>query len=79
MKASRLNPYSESRKHLATVGESYSTHGWFAVKWGFFLIFTGLASVIHGIVPAWFPFTAPRNIVKLKKLVDERHYTLSKQ
>ena len=67
-----MNPLKKSKDHLQNVKETYSQHGWFAIKWGFYIIWTGLASVIHGIFPFLFPFTAPKNILKLKKMMDDR-------
>lgn len=62
----------ESKDHLELVGETYAQHGRFAIRWGFFLVWTGVASIVHGIFPSLFPFTAPRNILKLKALMDQR-------
>ena len=67
-----MNPISKSKKHLQDVKESYFFHGWFAIKWGFFILYTGIASIIHGIFPFLFPFTAPKNILKIKKMMDLR-------
>lgn len=51
-----------SRNHLQEAGKTYGPHGAFAIKAGFLLFFAGFASIIHGIVPALFPFVA-RDIV----------------
>ena len=59
-------------KHLKDVEESYAEHGWFAIKWGFFIMWTGLASIIHGIFPFLFQFTAPKNLLRLQKLMEDR-------
>ena len=64
--------FKEAKEHLELVDESYTEHGGFAIRWGFFLVWTGFASIVHGLVPSLFPFTAPRNILKLKALMDER-------
>lgn len=64
---------SKSKKHLESVNQSYVFHGSFAIKWGFYLVWTGVASIIHGIFPSFFPFTAPRNIARLTQLVKKHH------
>jgi len=67
-----MNPITKSRKHLNDVEESYCQHGWFAIKWGLYIVCTGLASIIHGIFPFLFPFTAPKNLLKLHKIMEDR-------
>jgi len=62
----------ESRRHLKQVEQNYAGHGLFALKWGFFLIWTGFASIIHGLVPGLFQFTAPRNLQRLNELLKTR-------
>jgi hypothetical protein len=59
-------------QHLKSVNESYFQHGFFAVKWGLFLVITGIVSIIHGFFPFLFPFMAPKNVLKLKKVLDDR-------
>lgn len=68
-----MNPLKEARAHLELVRESYSVHGWFAIKWGFYLIWLGIASILHGIFPFMLKFHTPQGILRLKKLMDERH------
>ncbi len=63
---------SKSREHLQEVNQTYREHGWFAVKWGLFLIWTGVVSIIHGICPAFFKFRAPRNVMRVARLIKER-------
>lgn len=67
-----MDPITKSKKHLTDVEEGYFEHGWFAIKWGIFIVGTGLASIIHGILPFLFPFTAPKNLLKLHKMMEER-------
>lgn len=64
--------FKSSKEHLKQVNESYSKHGRFAIKWGLYLIYTGCVSIIHGIVPAVFKFTAPRNVMKLARMIEQR-------
>lgn len=68
-----MNWLKQSQNHLSDVKESYWRHGWFAVKWGFFLVWTGVVSILHGIFPFLFPFLAPKNVLKMKALMDERN------
>lgn len=67
-----MNPIKKSQKHLKEVGETYQQHGWFAIKWGFFILWTGVASIIHGIFPFLLPFEAPKNLLRLQKLMEQR-------
>lgn len=68
-----MNPFKESRRHLEHVQESYGVHGLFAIKWGFYLIWLGITSILHGIFPFMLKFYTPQGILKLKKLMDERN------
>jgi uncharacterized protein YjeT (DUF2065 family) len=52
-----------SKKHLKEAGKAYGPHGLFAVKAGVLLVYAGLASIIHGLIPALFPFKS-RDIVR---------------
>lgn len=60
------------RKHLKDVHETYFSHAWFAIKWGFFLILIGIASLIHAIFPFLFAFTAPRGVIRIYKIIQKR-------
>ncbi len=59
-------------KHLKTAKQSYLPHGFFAIKWGIYLMITGLVSVIHGIFPFLWPFVAPRNVLKVARMIEQR-------
>jgi len=52
-------------KHLSESQESYRNHCTWAVTSGCKMILAGMASVIHGIVPALFTFTSAKCIVDL--------------
>lgn len=67
----------KSSDHLKEVQQSYWTHAAFAIKWGWFLIWTGFVSILHGLIPAVFPFTAPRNILKVAKMIEQREHDLN--
>jgi hypothetical protein len=54
--------FRQSSHHLQEAGKSYFVHGRFAVKAGFMLIFAGITSILHGLIPAVFPFLS-RDIV----------------
>jgi hypothetical protein len=62
-----------SQEHLREVNQTYYQHALFAIKWGLYLVGTGVVSIIHGVVPGLFPFTAPKNILRLSQLVESRH------
>jgi hypothetical protein len=61
------------KEHLESVNESYFVHGSSALTWGFFLIFTGLVLIVHGIFPFLFPFLPASNIRKINKKLDARN------
>lgn len=61
-----------SKIHLKEAKKRYFPHLFYAVKWGFFLIYTGILSIIHGVIPAFFPFHAPRNVMKIARMLEER-------
>jgi hypothetical protein len=52
-------------KHLEASQETYLTHLKFAIKAGSELIWVGIASILHGIHPSFFPFTAAKKVVDL--------------
>jgi len=52
-----------SKAHLKEANKTYFPHGWFAVKAGGLLLYAGLTSLVHGVVPAFFPFLS-RDIVR---------------
>jgi hypothetical protein len=52
-----------ARAHLREAGKDYWTHATFAWKAAALLLWAALTSVIHGLVPAWFPFVS-RDIVR---------------
>ncbi|MCC2679825.1 MAG: hypothetical protein K0R29_2401 [Pseudobdellovibrio sp.] len=68
----QLKVITNPKEHLKSVGESYFEHGGSAISWGFFLLFTGLVLIVHGIFPFIFPFLPARNIRKINKKLDER-------
>lgn len=45
-----------SKRHLQASGKAYFPHGWFAAKAGVLLIFAGLTSLVHAVLPCAFPF-----------------------
>jgi hypothetical protein len=52
-------------KHLEDSQETYSQHFVWAVKSGLLMIWTGLASIIHGILPPLFPFKSAKTVIDL--------------
>ena len=61
-----------SRKHLGDTGESYGEHLRFATKVGLVAIGGGLACFAHALVPALFPTTGSRAILRLNDLLASR-------
>ena len=62
----------KSKKHLAKSKETYGNHCVFAFFAGMRLIFSGVASIIHGLVPAFFEGTAAITVIELyhKRLIN---------
>lgn len=67
-----MRPITNSKEHLEKVNETYIEHGEFAIRWGFFLIWAGIISIIHGVLPFLFPFTVPILLKKVKNAADSR-------
>ena len=65
--------------HLKNTNQNYWEHFFFGVKWGAFLILTGLLSIIHAIIPWIFTFQTPKNILKIAKKVEKKHPELLNQ
>ena len=63
----------KSRKHLEEVNQKYFEHGIFSIKQGFYIIAIGFTFIIHGFVPALFPFFTPRRILSIAKMIKERN------
>lgn len=62
----------KSKEHLEKSQESYGSHFIWAKIAGLRLIWAGIASIIHGLVPAFFPGTAAKTVIFLyhKRLLD---------
>ena len=61
-----------SRRHLGDAGEGYVEHLRFATKVGAVAIGGGLACFAHALVPAIFPSTGSRAILRLNELLASR-------
>lgn len=55
------------RKHLTEAGKTYGKHFMFAFKAGFLLIYAGITSIIHAIIPSLFPFVSQKIVQELIK------------
>lgn len=62
----------KSLEHLEKSKETYPGHFVWAVLAGFRLIWAGIASIVHGLVPGLFPGTAAKTVIFLyhKRLVE---------
>ena len=56
------------KKHLNEAGKNYIEHFKFAFMAGFILMYAGITSIIHALIPNLFPFTSQRIV---KKLLDQ--------
>jgi len=52
-------------KHLEESGKSYGEHFTFAMRAGFLLLWAGVASIVHAIIPGLFPFVSQRIVIRL--------------
>ena len=52
-------------KHLTTSKVTYIEHLIWAVSAGVRLIYAGISSIIHGIIPTLFDGTAPKQIIDI--------------
>ena len=53
------------KKHLNEAGKNYIEHFKFAFMAGFILIYAGITSIIHALIPSLFPFTSQKIVKKL--------------
>jgi hypothetical protein len=65
--------FSKSRQHLVDSNCSYFEHLKFAVVAGARLIWAGVASLVHAIIPQFFPGTAAFTVIDLYKERLENH------
>lgn len=61
--------------HLNEINESYFEHMCTALKYGFKLIFAGLACIIHALIPDAFVTTGSETI---KNILEEIHQRKNK-
>ena len=68
----KLNLYLQSKRHHTKSKETWGRHCVFAFFAGVKLIYAGIASIIHGLVPAFFEGTAALTVIKLyhRRLVN---------
>jgi len=59
-------------RHPRSVGESYREHLGIASRFGVTMIAGGLATLVHGIVPALFTTTGSDTVKRLHRFVQER-------
>lgn len=55
------------KKHLTEAGKPYWRHFMFAFKAGFLLIYAGIASIIHALIPSIFPLVSQKIVLRLVK------------
>ena len=61
-----------SRQHLDGVGEDYDEHRRFAFAVGAAMVVSGLACILHGLIPALFTDKASRTINRLHHVIHHR-------
>jgi len=52
-------------KHLSEANKTYFAHFKFAFFAGLLLLYAGLTSIIHAVIPSLFPFTSLKIVKKL--------------
>jgi len=64
--------FKSSRDHLIKSKESYFNHATWAILAGFRLIYAGIGSLIHALIPGFFQGTAAKTVIDLyhKRLVN---------
>lgn len=62
----------KSKEHLEKSKETYLNHLIWAEMSGLRLIYAGIASIIHGLIPGIFPGTAAKTVIDLyhKRLIN---------
>ena len=60
------------KQHLNESGKNYTEHFLFAFIAGWLLIYAGITSIIHSLVPSLFPFTSQKIVQKLLRKIKER-------
>ena len=60
------------KKHLNELGKNYTEHFIFAFIAGCLMIYAGITSIIHALIPSLFPFTSQKIVQKLLNKVKER-------
>ena len=60
------------KKHLKEANKTYLQHLVFAFKAGVLLLFAGIASIIHALIPSLFPFVSLKIVQKLSKESSSR-------
>ena len=53
------------KNHIRLSGKSYIAHTLFSVWAGLALVLAGAISIVHGVIPGLFPYTAEQIIKKL--------------
>lgn len=62
----------QSIEHLKMSKKGYWEHFGFAIYWGVYLIYLGITSIIHAIVPAWFKFTSANGVIHIVKMLKKK-------
>ncbi|MDC0127776.1 DUF6356 family protein [Methylophilaceae bacterium] len=57
------------KKHLNESGKNYTEHFIFAFIAGWLLIYAGITSIIHSLIPSLFPFTSQKIVQKLESKI----------
>ena len=60
------------KQHLNESGKTYIGHFIFAFIAGWLLIYAGITSIIHSLIPSLFPFTSQKIVQKLLSNVKKR-------
>ena len=68
-----LSIIKKSKEHLKKAEQGYFEHGVFAFRYGGKILIIGIISIIHGIIPGWFPFYVPKRIMAIINTMIERN------
>ena len=59
------------KQHLNESRKTYSEHFIFAFTAGWLLIYAGITSIIHSLIPSLFPFTSQKIVQRLLNKVKK--------
>lgn len=69
-----MNFFDTSKRHLQETGWGYTKHLGHSIKQSVRLITIAAKSLIHGIIPAFFPSSGPVGVYKIYQEIRRYHH-----